>query len=830
MRKGSAPRIPALFLCLALGLPGLAHAGPELGRRTLRGEQPLNSPRVSAGLEEGFGLPEQRGLSQKTEALLQKFSPAPGGVFEPDQSSTRLMLEAMERVSSLFRGADVLDTGAGTGVLGIAAVTLFGAKHVLATEPAMHPLDTVRGNVYKFHVRSQVDVRQSWLFDQVPVGKFDVALFNAPSEQLAEGYIGGVKRVLRPDGVGLLMWHWRGGPVLAGAARGAGLFVVPILADPADGWRIYALAARQSRLDPLRERTQGVFAAGLEEGAAGRDPQRFVDAALGEPFIHPPQPPAGLVPPGAVYGPTGVPMTEEMAANVRTMAEDLITRSTPEEPARRHAREAVETLLSRLDGEAVPGRRMREMSDNEVMEMMLELVRVATGVADPYAQTGIDPRFKTKRQMNEEALLHLDGMERAVRQSEDPLRAAINMGIIGNAIDFADAAQRRKLQDEGFDVARAIRGAADLPYRLDARDECAAALRAAPHGKVLFLVDNAGEIIFDLPLLRLLLEQGREVVVGGKSLPHANDMTAEDLQELFADPRVRDDLGAARLDAGQLHVIATGTCMTGCDLRRATPELVKAWREAAVVYAKGQGMVETLRYAPLSRDIFHAVKVKATRYFHEKDAAGNEIPLSAGDNLFLRTSAAPPSASTAGLEEPKSFGSVRDFLNAYRPALEARGLLKRVELLAERERDLPLKAWILPRRPDSSRPEVAQKVRAFVLAGDQADQPVWEVSLQARLNREGEALKQTFFEVQEYPADGKLGKEAPSVVIRQVGAHLPVQPAPASPVVVVETLDDVERLSPAWIFALAVNEVFRGKEMGPILYVLTLKDEFVIFA
>lgn len=283
----------------------------------------------------------------------------------------------------------------------------------------------------------------------------------------------------------------------------------------------------------------------------------------------------------------------------------------------RSARAAVEALLRALPPET---------SDNEAVEQMLEVLRVATGV--------LDPLETVKQAANREALRHLPAM--GERVSSD-LARAMALGILGNGWDLASQPERERIVAEGFGVQAALDRVEPLARQLTDQEAYAifvSALAESPNGPVLFLVDNAGEIVFDLPLIKLLAGQGRPVILVGKSLPHANDMTAEDLRQFLQAPPVREYLGAAA--RGRVSVIASGTAMTGLDLRRATPELIRAWQPAAIIYAKGQGMVETLRHAgsPLTRDVYHAVLVKDPAYF-----AAEPVQVQRGDPLFLRTAA-----------------------------------------------------------------------------------------------------------------------------------------------------------------------------------------------
>lgn len=369
---------------------------------------------------------------------------------------------------------------------------------------------------------------------------------------------------------------------------------------------------------------------GLEETA-----QALVDRVLA-PWAQPPEASPALIklPLGARYQPgTYLVDNPDTAIGLKRTVDDLIRRADVDPAVKGRAQAAIDELFRRTDGEVVPGRPMATLMDNELIEMALAVLRETLGPVDPMAAL--------KREYNAVALKVLSTMDAVVREGnpqDEQFKRAATLGVLGNAIDFADVAARDRLARDGFDMAAAVSQASARSYRLDERTRFLSALAQPPRGEVLFLVDNAGEFVFDLPLIQLLLEQGRRVTLAGKSHPHFNDMTADDLRALLAEPQVMGYLGASQID-DLIAVIETGTAMSGCDLRRATSELLNAWARAAIIYAKGQGMVETLRYRPLTRPVFHAVLVKNPVFFREPS------PVIQGDALFLVTPAA------GGLEE-----------------------------------------------------------------------------------------------------------------------------------------------------------------------------------
>lgn len=111
--------------------------------------------------------------------------------------------------------------------------------------------------------------------------------------------------------------------------------------------------------------------------------------------------------------------------------------------------------------------------------------------------------------------------------------------------------------------------------------------------KILFLCDNAGEIVFDRFLLESMPREKIVCAVRGK--PVINDATMEDAR-------------ATGL-ADCVKVISNGSDVPGTFLRECSSEFTKAFEKADVVIAKGQGNFETLSDVKHKR-IFFVLQVK----------------------------------------------------------------------------------------------------------------------------------------------------------------------------------------------------------------------------
>ena len=110
--------------------------------------------------------------------------------------------------------------------------------------------------------------------------------------------------------------------------------------------------------------------------------------------------------------------------------------------------------------------------------------------------------------------------------------------------------------------------------------------------EILYIADNAGEIIFD----RLLIEQLpiEKVTIAVKGSPVINDATIEDA--ILA--------GLHRI----IEVIDNGSDGPGTILESCSQEFVDHFEKADLVIAKGQGNYETL--SDIDKNIFFILKAK----------------------------------------------------------------------------------------------------------------------------------------------------------------------------------------------------------------------------
>jgi uncharacterized protein with ATP-grasp and redox domains len=204
------------------------------------------------------------------------------------------------------------------------------------------------------------------------------------------------------------------------------------------------------------------------------------------------------------------------------------------------------------------------------------LIKRITGNNDPYK--------RSKRISNEKALKLLPYARKLVEEGytqQDRFKKACLCAIVGNTIEFDIPAHKfsfnslkKSLRDAGKDLVI---------------DETLKIYELTKKAKsILYLTDNAGEIVFDTLLVEQLKNMGLNVVVSVKGAPIINDATLED-SEASGMSKIAD------------KVITTGTDAVGLALKEASSEFLEVYNSVDMVFAKGMGYAETLTEYKLTR-------------------------------------------------------------------------------------------------------------------------------------------------------------------------------------------------------------------------------------
>ncbi|MCW3999656.1 MAG: ARMT1-like domain-containing protein [Candidatus Bathyarchaeota archaeon] len=204
------------------------------------------------------------------------------------------------------------------------------------------------------------------------------------------------------------------------------------------------------------------------------------------------------------------------------------------------------------------------------------IIRKLTGCDDPY-------KFN-KKLANEKALKLLPRAKKFVESGysqQDRFKKACLCAIVGNIMEFDVPGHKFTLNS----LSTVMREAAkDLVIDdIDKAYELAKKAQA-----VLYLADNAGEIVFDTLLVEQLKNMGLKVTYVVKGGPVINDATMEDAE-------------VSNMDKIADEVITTGCDAVGLQKKEASAEFLKAYDQAELVFAKGMGYAETLTEYQLTK-------------------------------------------------------------------------------------------------------------------------------------------------------------------------------------------------------------------------------------
>jgi len=253
-------------------------------------------------------------------------------------------------------------------------------------------------------------------------------------------------------------------------------------------------------------------------------------------------------------------------------------------------RQALEATRMATDDEAVCEQVLRRVlnlaasmdmqrTPPEMAQKIHGIIREECGVEDPY--------LEIKQRFNRLALDMLPALEKRVESSADPFDTAVRLALAGNIIDFGTPGTMAEA-----DVAKTVEESLTAPLHGWTTARMKKTVDRA--GRILYLGDNAGEIVFD----RLLIQQigPEKVIFVVRSGPAINDALKADA----------DDTGISAM----VPVIESGADAPGTPLSLCSPEFLEEVQATDLIVSKGQGNYETL--SELDRPVFFLFRVKCS--------------------------------------------------------------------------------------------------------------------------------------------------------------------------------------------------------------------------
>jgi len=204
---------------------------------------------------------------------------------------------------------------------------------------------------------------------------------------------------------------------------------------------------------------------------------------------------------------------------------------------------------------------------------------------------GTDPFREIKEKSNRLALSLYPELKKKVDDSEDRLLTAVELAIAGNVIDYGVKntlnieREIEKILAREFSIGESV---FDYEGFRDMLSEVT---------EVLYLADNAGEILFDRILIEEISSGHRNVVCAVRSGPIINDALMEDAVICGIDKYAR--------------VISSGSDAPGTILELCSPEFMEIYNSAELIISKGQGNYEGLS-SEEDRPIYFLLKAKCS--------------------------------------------------------------------------------------------------------------------------------------------------------------------------------------------------------------------------
>ena len=198
-----------------------------------------------------------------------------------------------------------------------------------------------------------------------------------------------------------------------------------------------------------------------------------------------------------------------------------------------------------------------------------------------------DPYVNEKKLANEIALKYLP-IAQKILDENDCLENRVKISIVGNILDFGAFTLDDDIESFIKDSLKKDLAVKDIENFENSLNK---------HDKVLYLVDNTGEIVFDKILLSEIKKYDLDITIAVKSFPILNDACMEDA------------INAGLDEFGEIVEIGAGT--VGYVDSEISDEFREIFNEHEFIISKGMGNYEGLTEIDLSnKDVYFMLCAK----------------------------------------------------------------------------------------------------------------------------------------------------------------------------------------------------------------------------
>jgi len=233
----------------------------------------------------------------------------------------------------------------------------------------------------------------------------------------------------------------------------------------------------------------------------------------------------------------------------------------------------------------------------DIADLMFNIIRKESKEDDPYKTV--------KKECNDIALGMYPELKKIVDRSANPLLTAVRLAIAGNVIDYGVG--------PNFDINKTISLVLEKKFRIDHFTEFVNNLKESED--LLYLTDNAGEIVFDKILLETIMSEYnfQTIFCGVKVTPFINDTTMQDAVYVGIDKMEGVEIINLEVDENRVDHSS-----------KTFPEMIT---KSNMIISKGQRNFEAL---PDNKKIFFMLLAKCPMIANELGAEQGDIVLKRG--------------------------------------------------------------------------------------------------------------------------------------------------------------------------------------------------------